>query len=313
MCNVKAVANLFSIVIPTWNRLEKLLRAVDSVVQQTVQEWELIVVEDGSDNQEEILNRLSLFNDPRIRIIRLDNHHNAAYARNRGIESATGEWIAFLDSDDYFTTDKLLTIKEVIEQERLPLNTIIYSQYHKIANGNEQIAPPRGIMENERVGDYLFANGGSIGTPGIVMNREFASEIRFDPQCIKHQDYDLLLRAEQAGAKFRFIKKPLWTREYRMSGNHVGGQHLPSYSCSWYNQHADCLSNSAGLGFLYQHVFDPLVQRGRWMTLMDIVRILRERNIPGGSIYRLLATLLPYSLYLRVKAAHQRVRLYESI
>jgi glycosyltransferase involved in cell wall biosynthesis len=94
-----------SAIIPTYNRLPLLLEAVESVRAQTFADWELIVADDGStDGSAEAVEALG---DPRIRVVRLAHEGDEGIARNAGAAAARGEWLAFLDSDDVWTPDKL--------------------------------------------------------------------------------------------------------------------------------------------------------------------------------------------------------------
>lgn len=85
-----------SIIMPTYNRADTIMRAIDSVIKQTFQEWELIVIDDGSTDS---TSQLVIGIDPRIQVIRQDNHGVAA-SRNRGLLASKGRFISFLDSDD---------------------------------------------------------------------------------------------------------------------------------------------------------------------------------------------------------------------
>src|SRR5687767_7703512 len=96
---------LVSILIPTYNRLDYLREAVGSVLRQTYENWELIIVDDGSTDDTRAW-VLSLA-EPRIRLITIPHSGNLGLVRNRGIAEARGELIAFLDSDDAFEPHKL--------------------------------------------------------------------------------------------------------------------------------------------------------------------------------------------------------------
>jgi len=98
-------APLVSVVLPTYNRARTLRRAINSVLNQTYAKLELIVVDDGSrDDTPELV---STFDDPRLRYVKLSKNGGVARARNVGIQHATGELIAFQDSDDEWLNDKL--------------------------------------------------------------------------------------------------------------------------------------------------------------------------------------------------------------
>ena len=107
-------------IIPTFNRENVLKRAIDSVLSQSYQDLELIVVDDASTDQTQEL--LSGYKDPRLKILRLPENKGVSYARNRGFEASCGEWIALLDSDDEWKKEKLKTQVEYIKaQPRYPL------------------------------------------------------------------------------------------------------------------------------------------------------------------------------------------------
>lgn len=94
-----------SVIIPTYNRAQSLSRSIQSVLGQTYKNFELIIVDDGSeDNIEEVIRG---FNDSRIKYFRHDVNLGGSAARNTGIKNSTGEYVAFLDSDDEWLEKKL--------------------------------------------------------------------------------------------------------------------------------------------------------------------------------------------------------------
>ena len=107
-----STAPFFSVVIPVYNRAGPLGNALRSILAQSCQDFEIVVVDDGSiDNPKQAVDR---FLDPRIRFIRQDNRGGGA-ARNAGIDNARGRFIAFLDSDDEFLPDHLETMRRLLE------------------------------------------------------------------------------------------------------------------------------------------------------------------------------------------------------
>lgn len=101
----KYVDNMVSIVMPSYNTGKYIKQSIESVLNQSYKNWELLIVDDCStDNTHDVLKE---FCDERIRVIVNDINSGAAISRNKAINEAKGEWIAFLDSDDLWTEEKL--------------------------------------------------------------------------------------------------------------------------------------------------------------------------------------------------------------
>lgn len=99
------MADLVSIIMPSYNTAKFIEETIDSVLAQTYTNWELIIVDDCStDNTDEVVAK---YTDSRIRYLKNEKNSGAAVSRNRALREATGRWIAFLDSDDLWTADKL--------------------------------------------------------------------------------------------------------------------------------------------------------------------------------------------------------------
>jgi glycosyltransferase involved in cell wall biosynthesis len=194
-----------SVVIPTFNRAVTLARAIRSVLAQ---EWplELILVDDGSDDDTRSV--VARESDPRIRYERQPRNVGAAAARNRGIAAARYEWVALLDSDDYWLPGKLQLQMTALLRDR---NSRQLSYHAVIARGSgwASMRPARGLAATERVGDYLFREGGLIQTSTMCARREHFLECAFDSTLRRHQDWDLCLRMEAAGFRFTWIPQTL--------------------------------------------------------------------------------------------------------
>lgn len=99
------VDGLVSVIMPSWNTAKYIGESIQSVINQTYKNWELIIVDDCStDNTDEVV---SSFDDPRIHYYKNNENCGAALTRNRALREANGEWIAFLDSDDLWKSQKL--------------------------------------------------------------------------------------------------------------------------------------------------------------------------------------------------------------
>ena len=99
------MADLVSIIMPSYNTAKFIAETIDSVLAQTYTNWELIIVDDCSkDNTDEVVAK---YTDPRIQYLKNEKNSGAAVSRNRALREAKGRWIAFLDSDDLWRADKL--------------------------------------------------------------------------------------------------------------------------------------------------------------------------------------------------------------
>ena len=129
---------LVSIIMPSWNTENYIAESIQSVIDQTYKNWELIIVDDCStDNTDEVVRA---FNDQRIKYLKNEKNSGAALTRNRALKEARGEWIAFLDSDELWVPEKLehqinfmkkkgcnlsFTEYEKIDEESKPLNIYV--------------------------------------------------------------------------------------------------------------------------------------------------------------------------------------------
>ena len=124
---------LVSIIMPSWNTGRFIAETIQSVIDQTYTNWELIIVDDcSSDNTDEVV---SSFKDERIKYFHNQKNSGAALTRNKALREAQGEWIAFLDSDDVWTPEKLEHQIEFMNKNGYCLS---YTEYEKI---NEESFP----------------------------------------------------------------------------------------------------------------------------------------------------------------------------
>lgn len=127
MENINVIDGLVSIIMPSWNTGKFITETIQSVINQTYTDWELLIVDDCStDNTEEIV---VSFKDDRIKYFHNKKNSGAALTRNRAMRKARGEWIAFLDSDDLWMPEKL---EKQIAFMKKNGYTLSYTEYEKI-------------------------------------------------------------------------------------------------------------------------------------------------------------------------------------
>lgn len=145
---------MFSIVIPLFNKASTIGRALDSVLAQSFQEFEVIVVDDGStDDGADIVNKYAV-RDTRIRLLHQSNG-GASLARNSGIQASQNEYVVFLDADDEYLPDYLATMKQLITD--YPQCGIWATRYYCETNGTFSPARVNGLPEDfEGIIDNYF-------------------------------------------------------------------------------------------------------------------------------------------------------------
>jgi amylovoran biosynthesis glycosyltransferase AmsB len=199
----------FSVIIPTYNSSKTIVRSLQSIIDQTLEPYEVIVIDDGSSDYEALKCKVNEFNVPNfnIHLLRNESNLNASVARNRGIDFASGDYIAFMDADDEWENDKLYRYDQEIN---LYGNQYVYfSQVAVILDGEyKSTRPVKGPIYNQDISEYLFLDGGFIQTSSIIVSRELAAKVKFDERFRRHQDYDFCLRAS-CDYQFRFLKTPL--------------------------------------------------------------------------------------------------------
>lgn len=204
----------FSIVIPAYNASESIVTTLDCVAAQTYQHFEVIIIDDKSADAEQLsaVVQSEKYSQLKINLVLSQEKLNGSGARNKGIELATGDYISFLDADDEWHKDKLLESVKVIEKLEAAgkQKFIIFSQVNIIQDGAFlKVMPMQPVARNETVAEYLFGCYGFIQTSTLVMKREYAQDIKFDPKYIRHQDYDFCIRADKKGYEFVMIEQPL--------------------------------------------------------------------------------------------------------
>jgi len=176
-----------TVIIPTYNRATFVVRALDSVLHQTVKVDEIIIVDDGStDSTKEVLK-----DNTHIKYI-FQKNKGVSSARNKGIQEAKNEWIAFLDSDDVWHKEK---IEKQIKFHQENTNTLI-SHTDELWVRNEKIIKQK--HHQLKPSGFCFLDNVSsckIGPSTTILNKGILADIGFfDEDLIVCEDYDLWLR-----------------------------------------------------------------------------------------------------------------------
>lgn len=194
-----------SVVIPTYNHAHFLRKALDSIQAQTFSDWEVIVVNNYSEDNTMAV--VESYSDPRIRLVNFANQGVIAAARNYGLMLTKAPYVAFLDSDDYWYPEKLTCcLNKILRGYDLVCHAEIWSGPHDrrriVCYGPESLATY----------EKLLFNGNCISTSAVVVRREWLELVgafSIQPEFVTAEDYELWLKLAHYGAKIGFISEVL--------------------------------------------------------------------------------------------------------
>jgi glycosyltransferase involved in cell wall biosynthesis len=203
---------LISVVIPVYNGEKTIRETIESVLNQTFRDFELIVINDGS--QDSTLEIVSSIQDPRLQVFSYPNAGLSA-SRNRGISHAVGEYISFIDADDLWTPDKLEAQFKALQAN--PQAAVAYSWTNYIDESSQFL----------RRGGYLTANGDVYaqllvvnfienGSNPLIRRQALIDVGGFDELLPAAEDWDIFLRL---AARYSFVAVPYPQILYRLSAN----------------------------------------------------------------------------------------------
>ena len=201
-----------SAVIPAYNSERTIGRAIESVLNQSRPADEIIVVDDGSTDSTGAV--VGTFGD-NVTLIRQENA-GASVARNTGIKTAKGDWIAFLDADDEWLPEKLKAHSEHLERQ--PALKWTYSNFYRKESSLEQLQLAH-VSPNltqrlitESFDDYLqaYSNGGYAWTSTLLIRRDVFDTVGwFEPGMKRGQDNDLWFRIAYRYPRIGYVPEPL--------------------------------------------------------------------------------------------------------
>lgn len=207
------VEGLVSIIMPSWNTAKFIAESIQCVIDQTYKNWELLIVDDCStDNTDEVV--ASFLADKRVKYLHNEKNSGAALTRNKAMREAQGEWIAFLDSDDLWTPDKL---EKQVKFMKANNYVLTYTEYEKIDEEDNplniyvtgpDVVNKRKMYNYDYIGQltmmYSAKHFGLIQIKDIKKNNDYAIRL----QLYKKPGTEAHLLKENL-AKYRIRKKSI--------------------------------------------------------------------------------------------------------
>ncbi|WP_084780612.1 glycosyltransferase family 2 protein [Bacillus massilinigeriensis] len=217
--------NLVSVIMPAYNSERYIEDSINSVLSQTYENLELIIIDDGSkDNTLKIIERLST-QDKRINFVKNEMNIGVSETRNKGISLASGDWIAFLDSDDIWEKTKI--------EKQLKYANEFSAEFLFTGSSyiNENSVPYSGVFEIPSLVSYKkLLRQNVITCSSVLLKKHFFKDIKMEKDEM-HEDYAVWLRVLKTGAVAHGINEPLLI--YRISKTSKSGNKLKTIKMTY--------------------------------------------------------------------------------
>ena len=299
----------FSIVIPTYNRAASVHDTLAGCFAQTMSDFEVIVVDDGSTDN--TVATLKTIDDNRLVILQQENAGPAA-ARNHGMRSAHGKYVAFLDSDDVWYPDYLDNVQNALIEDG---NRIIYGMII-IDRGVSRywIKPSRALGKNESIFDYLYLHGEFIQTSTIVIPDSIAAQVSWDESITFGDNDQFAIDCWHTGIPFHMLNEPRTLYADVMSDDALS--QLPIFAGNtekhtnffkWMESQRSHMSDQAWHGYQARFESVGLAKSAPLASIKLLIKAYRANAISLTGIFRQL--LQNYAPRLYRKLINQYVRL----
>lgn len=221
---------MVSVVMPAYNSEEFITAAIQSVKEQTYSNWELLVIDDASEDKTSAIVKELTREDHRIKLLRNEENQGAGISRNKGISQAKGAYIAFLDADDLWKPHKLQTQLEFMQKNEV---SVCFSSYELISENGGKRSEIVQALPYVTYQKLLKSN--YIGNLTGIYNASEIGKI-YGPELRKRQDWGLWLTAVKIADPAKSIKEPLAV--YRLRRNSVSGNkfEMLRYNFNIYNK-----------------------------------------------------------------------------
>lgn len=192
----------FSVIIATYNRAHSIQKAIESILKQSFRDFEIIVVDDAStDNTQEVLLAID---DKRLICIRNEKNEERCVSRNKGINVSSGQYICFLDSDDYHLPEHLETIYERIKHFNKPKGFLFTNAWNETSDG---VRSPRVCPDYDPTNGYSYFLKYTVNPQRWAVHKDVIKKHPFDPEVTICEDMDTSLRMLSAEIPIFHIKK----------------------------------------------------------------------------------------------------------
>lgn len=222
------MSSLVSIITPSFNCSDFISSTIESVINQTYQNWELIIVDDlSTDSSVEIISRYCQI-DSRVKLCRLSENQGAAVARNTAIQKANGEFLAFLDSDDLWHPSKLEKQLEFMSKHI----DFSFTSYELIDSKGDKMNKKVDVNNYSSAFDYedMLRKRATLGCSTVMLRKEAFTDINM-PLLRTGQDYGLWLKLLKQGKKAHLLRQVY--SSYRILPDSISRNKLAKAKRQW--------------------------------------------------------------------------------
>lgn len=276
-------AGLVTVVIPTRNRRALVEEAIASVMAQDYPAWELIVVDDASEDETPAY--LETLADPRVRTIRLARHGERSAARNRGLAEARGEFVMFLDDDDLLRPGALSALAPALLADPVAV-AAVGARYRFTAKRGVRIPHPASPMKLE-IADELLCGWGSVSGQNLYRTQVVRAVEGFDPVLSLCEDRDLWLKLATRGP---ILTRPEIVVDFRVHEGQASRAGVEAHRHAVYSRHIALLPPE-------RRARARRIQRSgedRWSSI-----VLRQQGRRGAAFLAAVRSILRHPGVLR--------------
>lgn len=294
----------FSIILPTYNRADTYLKgAIDSIVSQSYDNWELLIIDNHSQDFTDDL--IDSYKDYRIKLYKIHNSGNIAKSRNLGIEKSTGDYIALIDSDDFWHKDKLKTSLEYLKSYES--DGLCHSEYWLYETGEKEIRHygSSGFSYNS-----LLKNGNNLSLSAVIVHSDILKDIKGfseNTEYITAEDYDLWLKLAKINYKIKFIKNILGTYRIHQCSESSNVDKNIKAICSVIKNH--CNDNDVYKNKINIYIANAYIIAGKIFQLNNLknkslsyyIKSIRLNPIRLKPYYMLFSLLFPIKILKKIR------------
>ena len=294
----------FSIILPTYNRADTYLRdAIDSIVIQSYGNWELLIVDNHSqDNTDELVRS---YKDNRIKTYKIHNNGNIAKSRNLGIKKSSGDYIALIDSDDFWHRDKLKISFEHLSKYKS--DGLCHSEYWLNEAGHREIRHygSSGFNYNN-----LLKNGNNISLSAVIIETNILKNIGGFSENVEYitaEDYDLWLKLAKNKYQIEFIKNILGTFRIHQFSESKNILKNTNAVCSIIQNH--CKYDDTNKNKLNAYIANSYITAGKifqlsnskYSSLKYYIKAIKLKPTQLKPYYMIISLLLPITLLKMIR------------